>query len=348
MKRRDKMVVHVDPGLGLHRGSWVARGPHPVTQDRAQAAPSTAPAQRYPSPSAAATLKPSAAAPLGSENFAGLSAGAPGAAIGYRPSTGRCGRTSVGWRSIPSSCVFVFSRAADLRGVPSLHIQRSDFSSRFLQNFFLDFGGGVPYVGTSRCDLPFLGADRAAFAFRGPACRHSGWITRLGRTAMRQNALLQSVKGLEVPSTARKKARHGRRCRRYAEDRDDHFVVRNGVRCAGAHLIVDLHGATASTISTLSRRRCGAASRRRSATLLHIHLHTSSRTAVSGRGGAGGEPHLHPHLARDGLCGVRRVHVRRCQPGRLHSGAARGLQAERIAVERIFARARRLTCRTTA
>src|SRR5688572_17069392 len=27
------------------------------------------------------------------------------------------------------------------------------------------------------------------------------------------------------------------------EERDDHFVVRNGVRCAGAHLIIDLYGA---------------------------------------------------------------------------------------------------------
>ena len=34
---------------------------------------------------------------------------------------------------------------------------------------------------------------------------HSGWDHWLGRTAMRQNALLRSDKGLEVPSTARKK-----------------------------------------------------------------------------------------------------------------------------------------------
>ena len=62
---------------------------------------------------------------------------------------------------------------------------------------------------------------------------------------MRQNALLRSDKGLGIPSTARKKDRLPRSvapsCR--ADDRHDHFAVRNGVRCAGVHLIVDLHGA---------------------------------------------------------------------------------------------------------
>ena len=67
---------------------------------------------------------------------------------------------------------------------------------------------------------------------------------------MRQNALLRSGKGLGIPGTARKKA-SSRVVVAPApvEERDDHFAVRNGVRCAGVHLIVDLHGARASTTS---------------------------------------------------------------------------------------------------
>ncbi len=58
-----------------------------------------------------------------------------------------------------------------------------------------------------------------------------------------------------------------------AELRHDHFVVRNGVRCAGAHLIVDLYVAERRDDldhieATL--RRCVTAA---GATLLHIHLH---------------------------------------------------------------------------
>jgi S-adenosylmethionine decarboxylase len=57
------------------------------------------------------------------------------------------------------------------------------------------------------------------------------------------------------------------------EQRNDHFVVRNGVRCAGAHLIVDLYGAErlddVDHIEATLRRCVDAAG----ATLLHIHLH---------------------------------------------------------------------------
>lgn len=88
---------------------------------------------------------------------------------------------------------------------------------------------------------------------------------------MSRNALFRSGKGLETPGTTRQKdssvAPAG------GEPRDDHFVVRNGVRCAGAHLIVDLYQASrlddiAHMEETL--RRCVTAA---SATLLHIHLH---------------------------------------------------------------------------
>jgi S-adenosylmethionine decarboxylase len=88
---------------------------------------------------------------------------------------------------------------------------------------------------------------------------------------MSQNALFQSVKGLGTPSTARKKdtvATLG-----VAEERNDHFVVRNGVRCAGAHLIIDLYDAKKlddiGHIEAALRQCVDAAG----ATLLHIHLH---------------------------------------------------------------------------
>ena len=54
---------------------------------------------------------------------------------------------------------------------------------------------------------------------------------------------------------------------------DEHLMLRNGVRCAGAHLIVDLYGGErlddiAHVEATLVR--CVEAS---GATLLHVHLH---------------------------------------------------------------------------
>ena len=106
---------------------------------------------------------------------------------------------------------------------------------------------------------------------------------------MSQNALLRSVKGLGVPGTARKEdrktklkvaaaapANHGQ------DESLDHFAVRNGVRCAGVHLIVDLHGAEhLNDIEYIEAtlRRCVAAAK---ATLLHIHLHHFQPSGVSG------------------------------------------------------------------
>lgn len=89
---------------------------------------------------------------------------------------------------------------------------------------------------------------------------------------MSQNALLQSVKGLGTPSSARKKD-FAIVTPAAVEERDDHFVVRNGVRCAGAHLIIDLYDAKKLDDIELiedALRRCVDAA---GATLLHIHLH---------------------------------------------------------------------------
>ena len=65
-------------------------------------------------------------------------------------------------------------------------------------------------------------------------------------------------------------------------DRRDFFVERNGIRCAGVHLIIDLHGAR--RLNDLDHidavlRRCAEAA---GATLLHIHLHRFQPDGVSG------------------------------------------------------------------
>ena len=109
---------------------------------------------------------------------------------------------------------------------------------------------------------------------------------------MRQDALLRAELGSENlrqdnlspenPRPVRKKARVAVVAPVPAEERDDHFAVRNGVPCAGVHLIVDLHGAEGLNDIDLidaTLRRCVAAAR---ATLLHIHLHHFHPNGVSG------------------------------------------------------------------
>ena len=58
---------------------------------------------------------------------------------------------------------------------------------------------------------------------------------------MRQHALLRSDKGLGIPGTARQNDKPIAPA--VLEERKDHFVERNGVRCAGVHLIIDLYDA---------------------------------------------------------------------------------------------------------
>ena len=67
-----------------------------------------------------------------------------------------------------------------------------------------------------------------------------------------------------------------------SEDRADHFAVRNGVRCAGTHLIIDVYdGKRLDDIDHIEEtlRQCVAAS---GATLLQIHLHRFQPNGVSG------------------------------------------------------------------
>ena len=91
---------------------------------------------------------------------------------------------------------------------------------------------------------------------------------------MRPNALFQLGMDLGTPSTSRKEdSAIVSPASADAEARDDHFVVRNGVRCAGVHLIVDLYDAErlddVDHIEAALRRAVAAAG----ATLLHVHLH---------------------------------------------------------------------------
>jgi S-adenosylmethionine decarboxylase len=91
---------------------------------------------------------------------------------------------------------------------------------------------------------------------------------------MRRSALFQLVTGLEAPGVSQQDgSRTGAPTAAQANERNDHFVVRNGVRCAGAHLIIDLYEAERlDDIDHIEEtlRCCVAAA---NATLLHIHLH---------------------------------------------------------------------------
>jgi S-adenosylmethionine decarboxylase len=97
---------------------------------------------------------------------------------------------------------------------------------------------------------------------------------------MRQRALFQLGTGLGTPSTSRKEDFAIAKAPKVkaapaveTKEPDDHFVVRNGVRCAGAHLIVDLYDAERlDDIDHIEKalRDCVDAA---GATLLHIHLH---------------------------------------------------------------------------
>jgi S-adenosylmethionine decarboxylase len=125
-----------------------------------------------------------------------------------------------------------------------------------------------------------------------PGCRHLGFSNLVGEDGMSQNALLRSVKGLGIPGTARKEDRKTKlkvatpapapELERQQFECKDHFATRHGVRCAGVHLIVDLHGAKRlNDIEHIEAtlRRCVEAA---SATLLHIHLHHFQPSGVSG------------------------------------------------------------------
>ncbi|MGC1579510.1 MAG: adenosylmethionine decarboxylase [Beijerinckiaceae bacterium] len=90
---------------------------------------------------------------------------------------------------------------------------------------------------------------------------------------MNRDALFQSGMDLELPSTTRKEDTSYIGSFVSDDDRKDHLVVKNGVRYAGTHLIVELYEAThLDDIGRIDKalRACVKAA---GATLLHIHLH---------------------------------------------------------------------------
>jgi len=90
---------------------------------------------------------------------------------------------------------------------------------------------------------------------------------------MDRDALFQSGMDLELPSTTRTEDQSYIGSFVSDDDRKDHFVVKNGVRCAGTHLIIELYGAKhLADIDHIDKalRACVKAA---DATLLHIHLH---------------------------------------------------------------------------
>ena len=154
---------------------------------------------------------------------------------------------------------------------------------------------------------------------------------------MRQNALLRSAKGLGVPATARKEGRATVAVvAAVADERQDHFALRNGVRCAGVHLIVDLHGAKGlddiDLIETTLRRCVDAAG----ATLLHIHLHHFQPNGVSGVAVLA-ESHISIHTWPD--AGYAALDVFMCgkaEPDRCIPVLREAFQADQVAVNELL------------
>jgi S-adenosylmethionine decarboxylase len=135
--------------------------------------------------------------------------------------------------------------------------------------------------------LPIVCADAIERLSRSvaPARRQLGLLPLFGEDGMSRNALLRSGKGLGLPGTTRtddRKTKFKVASSAPLENGPGHFAVRNGVRCAGVHLIVDLHDAQRlDDIGHIEEtlRRCVEAAR---ATLLHIHVHHFQPNGVSG------------------------------------------------------------------
>jgi S-adenosylmethionine decarboxylase len=91
---------------------------------------------------------------------------------------------------------------------------------------------------------------------------------------MNDQALFQLGMDLEAPSTAQTEDFKDAADLSFAEDRrKDHFTMRDGVACAGTHLIIDIVGG--SSLNDIPHvdatlRQCVDVA---GATLLHIHLH---------------------------------------------------------------------------
>jgi S-adenosylmethionine decarboxylase len=155
---------------------------------------------------------------------------------------------------------------------------------------------------------------------------------------MRQNALFQLGMDLGTPSTSRKEdVTIASPLSLEAKERDDHFVVRNGVRCAGVHLIVDLFEAErlddVDHIEETLRLAVSAAG----ATLLHIHLHH-----FEPNGGVSGvavlaESHISVHSWPEANYAALDVFMcGRADPDKCVPVLCDGFKAKRIAVSEVL------------
>lgn len=91
---------------------------------------------------------------------------------------------------------------------------------------------------------------------------------------MSNDALFPLGMDLEAPSTAQKEdTRIQTEGSDELEGRKDHFIVKDGVRCAGTHLIIDLIKASRLDDIAHIERTLIDCVKRAGATLLHIHLH---------------------------------------------------------------------------
>jgi S-adenosylmethionine decarboxylase len=94
---------------------------------------------------------------------------------------------------------------------------------------------------------------------------------------MNERALFQLGMDLGAPSTAQTEGylsvTNGSVCARELDQPKDHFVIKDGVECAGVHLIIDLLGASGLDDIRLIERTLKRCVDEAGATLLHIHLH---------------------------------------------------------------------------
>ena len=100
---------------------------------------------------------------------------------------------------------------------------------------------------------------------------------------MTNAALFPLGMDLEAPSTAQKEEDvNTTNGALLPEERKDHFIEKNGVRCAGAHLIIDLHDAENLDDCAHIEKALVDCVEAAGATLLHIHLHRFEPNGVSG------------------------------------------------------------------
>lgn len=90
---------------------------------------------------------------------------------------------------------------------------------------------------------------------------------------MNRTALFQLGMDLEAPSTAQTEDLCYPISCSSSDEQKDHFIEKNGVRCAGTHLIIDLIGASRLDDIKHIEETLRACVVQAGATLLHIHLH---------------------------------------------------------------------------